>query len=717
MLCKLAWGNVRRAGRDYLVYLLTLTLAVIMFYAFNTISVQIDYAGISSRDVASLLGNLISGVTVFLALVMGFLMVYANNFIMKRRKKEFGLYLVLGMGRSQVARVMALETLIVSGAALALGIVLGVGLSQLMIFFTAALFKTQIADFHFFFSGAAFAMTVACLVTTFLVTLVFNLRVVARAKIVDLMGAARANEAVKVRNPWIAAAVFIVGAVLVGASYARLLADGLPLNGDPGSLEAFLITTVMVVIGTILLFFGLSGFLLRVLTFARSLYWRGLNMFTLRQLSAKVNTVSFSMAVIAMVLFLAMTSVTGGMSIANALNRSAEESTPADFTVASIYAGNRTSQALNGTGDDDWARVSTPYDLAANAVDESGAPLDLGRIAGSMVQVNTFAPVREGSDEPLLSFGDLLEATGLPMPAGMEGSNVVTMGLPLIRESEFNVYLAFRGMESVKLGEDGYLIVSAMGDSVTRVYREMMSRGLPIALGDRTLKPIASDLVNRPMPLANSQASNGGAVVVPDDVIDAMGFPVESSYLLLDYARNVSAEEGDALVGRLETGHWIAGEDGRYITFLTLGSTRTHVYESMDNLNGMVSYLAIYIGFVLVVACAAILAIQQLSGVSDAGASCRVLSELGTPRRQIMRSVLAQQTIFFVFPLGVALAHSFVALHAVIELVELFGGVSIAGMAGYAVLIFVVAYGGYFLATYLMSKSIVRDAIRTRHAV
>lgn len=714
MLCKLAWGNVRRAGRDYLVYLLTLTLAVIMFYAFNTISIQIDYADISSEEFASLLGDLISGVTVFLALVMGFLMVYANNFIMKRRKKEFGLYLVLGMGRGQVARIMALETLIVSGAALVLGTVLGVGLSQLMVFFTAALFKTQIADFHFFFSGTALAMTVACLAATFLVTLVFNLRVVARAKIVDLMGAARANEAIKTRNPWIAAVVFAVGVALVGVSYARLLSDGLPL--EPGTTDAFLITTVMVVAGTILLFFGLSGFLLRVLTFARGLYWRGLNMFTLRQLSAKVNTVSLSMAVIAMVLFLAMTSVTGGMSIVNAMNQSVEQSTPADFTVSSMYAGNHVSNALTGAEDEQWAQVSEPYDLARALTDENGTPLDLDEVAGDMVQVNTYAPALAGSEKPLLSFGDLLEATGLAMPSGMVGANVVTMGLPLMRESEFNSYLAFRGMEPVSLGDDGYLIVSAMGDNVARVYREMMSRGLPVTLGDRTLKPISSDLANQAVSFANGQATNAGVVVVPDDVVDAMGLPVDSSYLLLDYAPGVSAEQGDAFVGNIETGNWIAGADGKYITFLTPAATRTDMYESMNNLNGMVSYLAIYIGFVLVVACAAILAIQQLSGVSDAGSSCRVLSELGTPRRQIMRSVLAQQAIFFVFPLGVALAHSLVALRVVIDLVEVFGGVSIAGMAGYAVLIFMVAYGGYFLATYLMSKSIVRDAIRARHA-
>ena len=82
MLCKLAWGNVRRAGRDYLVYLLTLTLGVTVFYAFNTISMQVDIAGIDEKGLAQVMGSMLGDLTYFLAGVMAFLMVYANNFIM-----------------------------------------------------------------------------------------------------------------------------------------------------------------------------------------------------------------------------------------------------------------------------------------------------------------------------------------------------------------------------------------------------------------------------------------------------------------------------------------------------------------------------------------------------------------------------------------------------------------------------------------------------------
>ena len=369
MLCKIALGNVRRASKDYLVYLLTLTLAVTVFYAFNTISLQVDIAGVTKQNagMGETLGGLISGLTIFLGFVMGFLMVYANNFIMKRRKKEFGLYQVLGMSRGQVARIMALETFFVSLVSLVLGIILGVGLSQLMVFFTASLFKTQIADFHFFFSLGSFILTVGCLVAIFLVTLVFNLRVVARTKIIDLMSASRRNENIKVRNPWISAVVFVVGLAAIIVAYARLLDQGLPYDGSPEGMQDFLITTVAVVIGTILFFFGLSGFLLKALQGARGMYWRGLNMVTMRQLSAKVNTVSFSMAMIAMILFLAITAVTAGMSLASVMNESVERGTPFDYTRVLVYFGPQSVEEENAYAEANGE--STRYAVASEPID------------------------------------------------------------------------------------------------------------------------------------------------------------------------------------------------------------------------------------------------------------------------------------------------------------------------------------------------------------
>ena len=727
MLCKLAWGNVRRAGKDYLVYLLTLTLAVTVFYAFNTISVQADLV-LEEEGMPELLGTVMSGLTMFLAVVMGFLMVYANNFIMKRRKKEFGLYQVLGMSRGQVSRVMAMETAIVSGGALALGIVLGVGFSQVMTFFTASLFKTQIRDFHFFFSVPAFLITVGCLVAIFLVTLVFNLGVVRRAKIIDLMSAGRKNETVKTRNPIVSAAIFILGTVLIGIAYFRLLRDGLPVDSAPSEIDAamnqFILTTGIVVAGTILFFFGLSGFLLKALQGARSLYWHGLNMFTVRQLSAKVNTVSFSMAIISMILFLAITSVTGGMSIASVMNTSVERSTIADYSRVVMYLGENVVNDPTHTGDVPMRLATEPMDIMelsrSNVIDKGTSeerPFDLAGILGSHVQVETYDSRPIGTELPLVSLNDLAAAVDMPMPKGTNSSNASMMGLMVMKESDYNRYLDFRGKEHVDLGDDGYLITSDMGESVNKIYNADMREGVEVELGGRTLRPVADHVDEAASSFFNSSmGSNSGTIVVPDELVDASGLPLYASYFLGDYREGLTYDETEGYVRQDRSWDQILNADGSESAIWGLEATRAQSYESMNSMNGLISYLAIYIGFVLVVACAAILTIQQLSGVADSGKNCRILSELGTSNREIMRSVLVQQAIFFVFPLLMGVAHSFVALQVVIEIVALFGHMSIDGTVGVTCGIFLLCYGGYFAVTYVMSKGIVQDSIRLRHA-
>lgn len=732
MLCKLAWGNVRRAGRDYLVYLLTLTLGVTVFYAFNTISMQVDIAGIDEEGLAQVMGSILGDLTYFLAGVMAFLMVYANNFIMKRRKKEFGLYQVLGMGRGRVATIMALETVIVSVVAFVAGIVLGVGLSQLMTFFTASLFKTQIANFHFFFSVHAFNLTLACMLVMFVLTLLLNLRAVRRTKLIELMGAERRNESIKTRNPWIAIAIFAVGVALVGVAYYRLLRDGFPLTATDSKLQEamnqFGITTAMVTVGTFALFWGLSGMLIKLLQSLRGVYWRGLNMFTVRQLAAKVNTVCFSMGVIAMLLFLAITSVTCGMSIANVMNENLERYNPVDVSQTYVYYTPDTldyyKEYVNPSEADRMVLADTTVDLypawhgkgkSADNNDETGKKVNIADVAGEHVQIDSYLSYPFGGSNPSVSAGEMCKTMGEKLPKALGGSNADTMGLFVTPASQYNKLRQMMGEEPVSIGRDQYLLTCDMGGELGDLYTKYMAGGHTLTLGGHELKPAIDKSDKDTAAIANSaMGSNPGTVVVADELLSQLNLQPYSSSLLVNYKQGMDTTEADEsikytlldnlLVDGKEPGSW-----GIFIT-------RSEMYTQAAQMNGMISYLAIYIGFVLVVACAAILSIQQLSNVADGSRSYRVLAQIGCDDRQIRHSVMAQQAVFFLFPLAVGLAHSFVALKVIIELVSIFGNMSIGGTVSLTCAIFLAAYGGYFLVTYLMSTGMVRAAIATRYS-
>ena len=732
MLCKLAWGNVRRAGRDYLVYLLTLTLGVTVFYAFNTISMQVDIAGIDEEGLAQVMGSMLGYLTYFLAGVMAFLMVYANNFIMKRRKKEFGLYQVLGMGRGRVATIMALETVIVSVVAFVAGIVLGVGLSQLMTFFTASLFKTQIANFHFFFSVHAFNLTLACMLVMFVLTLLLNLRAVRRTKLIELMGAERRNESIKTRNPWIAITIFAVGVVLVGVAYYRLLRDGFPLTATDSKLQEamnqFGITTAMVTVGTFALFWGLSGMLIKLLQSLRGVYWRGLNMFIVRQLAAKVNTVCFSMGVIAMILFLAITSVTCGMSIASVMNENLERYAPADMSQTYVYYTPDTldyyKEYVNPSEADRMVLADTTVDLypawhgkdkSADNNDETGKKVNIADVAGEHVQIDSYLSYPFGGSSPSVSAGEMCKTMGEKLPKAFGGSKPDAIGLFVTPASQYNKLRQMMGEEPVSIGRDQYLLTCDMGGELIDLYTKYMAGGHALTLGGHTLKPATDKSDEDTAAIANSaMGSNPGTVVVADELLSQLNLQPYSSSLLVNYKQGMDTTEVDESIEYTVLDNLLVDgkEPGSWGIFIT----RSEMYAQAAQMNGLISYLAIYIGFVLVVACAAILSIQQLSNVADGSRSYRVLAQIGCDDRQIRHSVMAQQAVFFLFPLAVGLAHSFVALKVIIELVSIFGNMSIGGTVGLTCAIFLAAYGGYFLVTYLMSTGMVRAAIATRYS-
>lgn len=739
MLCKLAWGNVRRAGRDYLVYLLTLTLGVTVFYAFNTISMQVDIAGIDEEGLAQVMGSMLGDLTYFLAGVMAFLMVYANNFIMKRRKKEFGLYQVLGMGRGRVATIMALETVIVSVVAFVAGIVLGVGLSQLMTFFTASLFKTQIANFHFFFSMHAFNLTLVCMLVMFVLTLLLNLRAVRRTKLIELMGAERRNESIKTRNPWIAIAIFAVGVVLVGVAYYRLLRDGFPLTATDSKLQEamnqFAITTAMVTVGTFALFWGLSGMLIKLLQSLRGVYWRGLNMFTVRQLAAKVNTVCFSMGVIAMLLFLAITSVTCGMSIANVMNENLERYNPVDVSQTYVYYTPDTldyyKEYINPSEADRMVLADSTVDLysawhgdpwhgdrkgkSADNNDETGKKVNIADVAGEHVQIDSYLSYPLGGSNPSVTPSEMCKTMGEKLPKAFGGCNADMTGLSVTPASQYNKLRQMMGEEPVHIGHDQYLLTCDMGGELVDLYTKYMAGGHTLTLGGHTLKPATDKSDEDTAAIANSaMGSNGGTVVVADELLSQLNLQPYSSSLLVNYKQGMDTTEADESIKYTVLDNLLVDgkEPGSWGTFIT----RSEMYTQAAQMNGLISYLAIYIGFVLVVACAAILSIQQLSNVADGSRSYRVLAQIGCDDRQIRHSVMAQQAVFFLFPLAVGLAHSFVALKVIIELVSIFGNMSIGGTVGLTCAIFLAAYGGYFLVTYLMSTGMVQAAIATRYS-
>lgn len=700
MIVKLALGNVRRSARSYTLYFVTLALGAAVFYAFNTVSMQADFLQSNASDMLTSIGDALSGITVFLAVIMGFLMVYANSFLMRRRKQELGLYQVLGMRRGQVSGILAMETLLVGLISLAVGIAAGVLLSQLLLFVTSGLFEATVSHYRFFFSVDALQMTAACFAVTFAVMLALNLVTLRRVRLIDLMGARRANEKNGLRNLPLSIALFVAGLAAVVAAYVRLSSQGFPGFTAGATQTDFTVTTVLVGAGTVLLFFGLAGAVTAALQRAPRFWWRDLHAFTARQIASRVNTACVSLAVVSLVLFLALTSVTSGMAICTALNGQADRYAPVDET-------------LNASS----------FNADLSDVDL----VEAARTAGvDLREVGTFAQMRVRQTQGLADGGvtmqSMVDATGIEAPAGYENAYANTMGLWAMSLSDFNAQRALLGLGPVSLGGDQYLIACTM-DSASDFYDKVLAAGYAFEGAGRTFRPAQGTVIDdASAQLENSSNSTDtGMLVLPDDVAGSL--PTYDVLVKVRYASGTAA--GDAALAPLTQGQTTdtVGSDAFVDAVnaqnpeapVAFAVTRTTALAEGTGVTALIVYLALYIGFVLVVTCAAIMAVQQLSSTSDAAGRYRTLHELGCPDRMIFRSVRAQSGIMFAAPLVVALAHSLCALAAVLKLVATFGYADLGQTAMFAVAIFIVAYGGYFVATYRAEHGMVRRATaRTR---
>ena len=325
MLFKLSIKNMKKSFKDYAIYFLTLVLGVAIFYMFNSLDSQEAMLQVSNstRDIIKLMISMLGYVSVFVAVVLGLLIVYANNFLINRRKKEFGIYMTLGMGKRQISKIIILETIFVGIISLIVGLVIGVFASQFMSVLVAKMFEADMSNFQFVFSKTACIKTCVYFAVMYIAVMFFNTMTVSRYKLINLLNATKKNEKVKIKNPIISIIVFIGASCLLGYAYWKVTGDVYSLN----TADKLLPPILMGITGTILVFWSLSGFILKVVQSIKNIYLNGTNMFVLRQINSKINTTVISMSVICLMLFMTITILSSSLSLRNTMQRDLKEMT------------------------------------------------------------------------------------------------------------------------------------------------------------------------------------------------------------------------------------------------------------------------------------------------------------------------------------------------------------------------------------------------------
>lgn len=724
MLVKLALRNVRRSVRDYGVYFVTLVFGVAVFYAFNSVtsqSVLFDLEGSASEDVFDLTGQFLGIFSVVIACVLGFLVLYANRFLIKRRKREFGTYLMLGMKPGNVSAIVLMETFVVGIASLVAGLAFGFILSQGLSFVTAGLFNIPMTQYRFVFSSDAFLLTLGCFALIFVVAALLNTLSIRRYRLIDLLSARSKNERYRRRNPWVSLVAFILSIGVLAIAYVTLVDNGL-LEFDAGFWRA----TVLMVIGTFLFFWSVAGFALAVIERTRGIYFKGLAMFTMRQVASRVNTAFVSLSVICIMLFFSLTVFSTGMGLVRVFSENIDESTLYDVSLtASVFMETEDIHDTGGSepvNDDDRA--------AQDALDAQGADVESDGERWQWDMAAKLADVVPGWNEFVGSsrqidcyqwddttYGELMDRYGVMTESGVLDGNMGDQNPTIIGVSQFNGLAESVGRPTVDVGENGYAVNNNL-DVTGELSEALADSTEAIEIGGHSL---TSTNALESLPLTTAMFLGDGAeLIVPDAVIEtlnAAGVAPYVSYLDIEYAGDRSA--GDELLGKGLAAAFPPDEQMQALGWtyqsnpwpVTTYLTADAVIEQSGGLTMLITYLALYIGFVFLIATAAILAVQQLSETSDSIPRYRVLAELGCDRRMILGSVRTQVLVYFFAPLVPAVSHTVCAVGVISQNVFEQLGVSVIGPVALTVMLVVIVYGTYLLVTYYASRGIIRASL------
>ena len=682
MLFKLSIKNIQKSIKDYAIYFLTLVLGVAIFYVFNSIESQTVMMKVSSNtlEIINLMNQLLSSVSVFISFILGFLIIYASRFLIKRRNKEFGIYLTLGMSKRKISLILFFETLIIGILSLGVGLLIGFFLSELMSLLVANLFEADMTNFRFIFSSSAALKCLIYFGIMYLIVMIFNTISVSKCKLIDLINSSKKTEKIKLKNPILCVIIFIIACVMLIYSYYFVTSDS-KLSGDVTSLY---IPIVLGALSTFLIFWSLSGLILKIVMNMKGLYYKGLNSFTLRQVSSKINTTVFSSTIICLMLFITICFLSSCLSIKNSLTGNIDELSKVDVEI--IKDRNVTDDFIKDYELNDEIIADTKIDiletLKNNNIDKNNFKdmLIVYYYKTNLTLQDTLGDEYEEVKEkfPLMNF--------------FVKENIMSI-------SDYNKVAKLYGNKTYTLKENEYIVIADY-NSMIDIRNKALNKNSKVTVNDNVLTPKYSECKYGFVDVG-AQHLNSGIIVVPDNVVNE-NMP-KKEILLANYNANTKVEKQkiNSLINNLENTY--------NKTNLVSYNTKIDMLESSIGLGALVTFIGLYLGIIFLISSAAILALKELSESTDNKERYKMIRKLGADEKMINKALFNQIFIFFMIPLLLAIVHSIFGIKFAKKIL---GTMGISGLTSSITMTFiflVLIYGGYFLLTYFASKNIIRE--------
>ena len=695
LVFKLSLKNMKKSLKDYAIYFLTLVLGVAIFYMFNSIDSQQAMLEVSSAqtEMIKLMIGMLSFVSVFVSVILGLLIVYANNFLINRRKKEFGIYMTLGMGKRQISKIILIETLFVGIISLVVGLFLGIFASQFMSILVAKLFEANMSEFTFVFSKSACIKTCFYFAVMYFAVMIFNTLAVSRYKLINLINANRQNEKVKIRNPILAILIFVIGTLLLSYAYYIVAVKTNTLREEKDLIKPILLGLT----GTLSIFWSLSGFILTTIQKIKKVYLKDTNMFVLRQINNKINTTVISMSIICIMLFLTITILSSSLSLRNSMQGDLIEMTPVDINLEKtanlqeVYKNQYGKEEHTTLAQREDSKVPISETLKNNGLDMS--------VLKDIVEI----PIYTQEDLTLEKFlGNKFDEIKKGFPFLM-----YDMAETIIKVSDYNKIAELYKVEKYSLNEDEYIMLCDF-DSQVQIRNKALASGTnDLEIAGKIYKSKYNECKEGFINMSTSH-TNTGILLVPDSC-NLTDKNKEKHFLAANY--NETTDEGKEEIEKIFTdsnSNLIQNLDKNGIEID--GVSKITIIQSSLGLTTIIIFIAIYLGLIFLIASSVILALKQLTESSDNKERYAILRKIGCDERMINKSLFSQIAIFFGMPLILAIIHSIFGIKFALNILS---GLTMTNELIPSIILTTVLiggiYGAYFLATYFESKNIIKE--------
>lgn len=675
MLSKLAFRNMKRSARDYLVYILTMTIVTALMYAFNSLLFQNQLK--EYFDQADIMAVMIGLATVFIVWIVAWLIHYMIRFMLEKRSSEFGIYLLLGMRKKDVSRLYMRENILLGVFSFLLGSLVGILLQQVL---TAIMFAMVRMEYQpeIRLNRRTILMTVFCYMGCYLLALLRCRRKFRKMNIHDLMEAKRRNEEIREKHEEIKR-------ILLPLSILFILAFWVLLGelSDAGEIGLFLIGLVL----TIYLFYmGLSAWIICYIRKKGNGIYKGQRLFLLRQFAAKVRTMQVTMGTLTALFTLALMGASIALMFSEYENTVLDSKFPFDLQIYSSDAAEDFAAERAVLEEYAQPRSYYSYRIYTDGDDQVNT-----WILTHLNEWKGICTTQEG--EP-----DTVKIEALLETQGCYYRYDTYMGI-----SDYNNLRKLLGYSEAALGTQEYLV-----QIKPRLEKEVQNIGADLRILNETGDAYLSCAGIYAEPF--SQDGHNGAdylIVVPDEVLLRM-----QPY----YSELVAELEGEVPLGlqdRLadltedqdfpEYAEWdIRIGSDNIITYAGIHLVRENLIPELKYTLGAFIIPLFYIGLVFVCVAVTVLSVQQLSDSAKYRFRYDVLAKLGLEQAGIRRLILKQLAAYYLCPAILAIIISgkmilsmskgFVVLTGVPASPEGFFAKSIALFFGIYLVYFTVTY-------------------------